>query len=143
MPLYELSDYCPTCVTFVADGVGHFLDHHPEATVPEPIVRAWAAKDPARCPKCLYTFQDLDTHYELLHVPSVTLSLHRWGYRETVFRGEDGKFMCPWCSEKVFYSDAFQVCARGRVSVCTSGISCLLQEHAESCAEELYQAYHG
>ena len=102
--------YCEICNEIDSDGLAHHLLLHSPCPVPSRLVLKAIKNDPGRCSECFKPFADVDVHYEIAHVPSVSLYLGRWAYRETVERGEDGMFVCPWCSEKELFWADFQVC---------------------------------
>lgn len=102
-------EICPTCHALTYDGLAHFLQAHPGRDVPRSVVLAWIRKDPGRCARCYERVPDAEVHRQGHHVSSVYLRLGRVGYRETVVRGDDGLFACPWCPEKRRFADLFKV----------------------------------
>ena len=106
----DLPYHCPICNQIDFDGLAHHLLLHSPYPVPSQLVLKVIKDDPGRCFECFKPFADVDVHYETAHVPSVTLYLGRWAYRETVERGKDGMFVCPWCSEKELFWAEFQAC---------------------------------
>jgi hypothetical protein len=109
-------ELCPTCHALTFDGLAHFLQTHPGRDVPRSVVLAWIRKNPGRCARCYERVQDVELHRQGHHVSSVYLHLVGIGYRETVVRGDDGMFACPWCPEKRRFADLFKV-RPGRHSV--------------------------
>lgn len=136
VPMGELG-YCPFCERMFHDAISHFLLNHPHSAVPLRTVLDWIDHSSNRCSQCYMICDDVVLHFEIHHVPSAALKV-RLRYNETVIRGDNGTFTCPWCLREEYYSVLFEVCLDRGLSPATLPVTHPPQQHVAECPNNIF-----
>lgn len=99
---------CPHCGDLVSDVLSHHLTCHPDNAVPADVVREVVIKDKNRCFVCYIPVDDRLSHYKDVHLQAVQLAFEDIN-EQPIWRGEDGRFACPWCPQRAWDPGEFLV----------------------------------
>lgn len=121
---------CPNCREPVSDLISHHPTRHPDEPVPADIVREVIETGGTRCFVCYIPVDNRMSHYQNVHLRAVQVAVDSIHERQ-VWRGEDGRFACPWCPQRdrdpceFLVSMDVGLCARGTADVFAEALQTL------------------